>query len=240
MAQAMVEPVAPPGPLLVRVDDIGRDLAADRAFLSTAVACGLRVTCGVVPTWVHAESSSVAYLFDLSRSAPDAVEIHQHGHAHVDHSAGGAFKFEHGETRDLDVQAEELRTGFAHLRGIFGELFAPVLSPPFGHVDDAVRSLAADVGFRALSALGDETGDAAMPAFSPRIDPLEWATPVRRRAWPDVVSERLSLAGEPLTGIVVHPGEYSPTDAAELAHRIRDLVGGSGTANLRTAFGWDS
>jgi hypothetical protein len=236
----MDEPLALAGSLLVRVDDIGRDLAADRAFLSAAVACGLRVTCGVVPTWVNAESSSVAYLLDLSRFSPDALEIHQHGYDHVDHSLGGPFKFEHGETRDPDVQADELRTGFAHLRKIFGELFVPVLSPPFGHVDDTVRVLAATVGFRALSGLGDETGDAAMPAFSPRIDPLEWVTPVRQRPWPDIVSERRSLARETLTGIVVHPHEYAPTDAAELALRIRDLVGASGTANLRMALGWDS
>ena len=175
-----------------------------------------------MPEWLTVDCARRLHALDDRH--PGMVEVHQHGFAHHNYGRSRSLKLEFGAIRSDGVQLAELRAGRERLTVAFPQLFAPVLSPPFGYVDETVRKLTRRAGFLGLSGAGDESGEPGLPAFSPQIDLLSWS-PTRDVPWPRIVQSWRALASQPLGGFVVHPEAMSRAAADRVAAGLAQLVG---------------
>jgi hypothetical protein len=129
------------------------------------------VALAVIPA--IAEESLAARLTAHNRGAGEVLVL-QHGYAHVNHAPGGAKKAEFGDHRPQDTMLEELVLGRQRLEALFGEVFEPILTPPWNRAgDEVIRSLA-QAGLQGLSRFGPRGPGEGDRVVNTHIDIIDW------------------------------------------------------------------
>jgi len=122
------------GPALDRLLDLHRELAVPLAL-------------AVVPS--RATPALAARL-----AAVPAVDVLQHGYAHVNHGTPGEKKIELGAQRPAMVVLGELGTGWLALERLFGDRPLRVMVPPWNRIAPALVPTLPEIGFAGLSTFG--------------------------------------------------------------------------------------
>jgi hypothetical protein len=136
------------GPCTVffRDDDAGWGDERLSALLDLFDRRGLPVDLAVIPAELRPTLTA-----ELTVRAPaGAVHLHQHGVAHVNHEPAGR-KCEFGPARSYAAQAADITRGAAILADAFGDLVAPVFTPPWNRCSAVTADVLADAGFAVLS-----------------------------------------------------------------------------------------
>ena len=149
------------------------------------------------------------------RARAGGVHLHQHGYAHVNHEPVGRT-CEFGPARPYEAQSGDITRGAAILADAFGDLVAPVFTPPWNRCTAVTADALADAGFAVLSR--DST---ATPLPGARIAEVpvtvDWFGSRKGVRWtPYELADRLAAAvrtGGPV-GIMLH---HAVTDDGELA-----------------------
>ncbi len=90
-------------------------------------------------------------------AAEPAVDVLQHGYAHVDHAPASDKKSELGAHRPAMLVLGELGTGRLAMERLFGERPLPVLVPPWNRIAPALVPALPEIGFSGLSTFGART-----------------------------------------------------------------------------------
>jgi hypothetical protein len=159
-----------------RDDDAGPAGPALDRLLGVAAVHAVPLGLAVVPAWLDERAAAAV------RAAPAAVQVLQHGYAHVNHEpappAGSrARKAELGASRPVRVALAELARGRRCLAAAVAERARPVLVPPWNRIAPAVRDALPDAGYRALSTFGPRPAAATAPGLrlvNCHVDPIRW------------------------------------------------------------------
>jgi len=100
--------------------------------------------------------------------------ILQHGYAHRNHAPPAEKKAEFGTHRPAGAMLEELERGRVSLAALFGPLFAPVLTPPWNRIDDALVSRLAEAGLYGLSRYGPRGSAETDSIVNTHVDIVDW------------------------------------------------------------------
>lgn len=83
-----------------------------------------------------------------------AVDLLQHGYAHVNHATPGEKKAELGPHRPAMIVLGELGTGWLALERLFGKRPLGVMVPPWNRIAPALVPTLPEIGFTGLSTFG--------------------------------------------------------------------------------------
>ncbi len=133
----------------------------------------------------------------------DAVD--QHGYAHVNHEPAGR-KCEFGPSRPYEAQAADITRGAGILADAFGDLVAPVFTPPWNRCTAVTGDVLAAAGFAVLSRDNTATPLPGAPIAEVPIT-VDWFGSRKGSRWtPYELADRLAAAvrtGGPV-GIMLH------------------------------------
>ena len=129
------------------------------------------VALAVIPAMV--EDSLAAYLAAHGRQGGE-TQVLQHGYAHVNHAPTGAKKAEFGDHRPLAAMLDELVLGRQRLEGLFGEVFEPILTPPWNRAGNEVTRNLAPAGLQGLSRFGPRGPDEGDSVVNTHVDIIGW------------------------------------------------------------------
>ncbi len=106
-----------------------------------------------------------------------AVDVLQHGYAHVNHASPTDKKAELGLQRPAMIVLGDLGTGWMALERLFGARALPVLVPPWNRIAPPLVPTLPEIGFRGLSTYGARTRE--MPVRGLRqvnthVDLIDW------------------------------------------------------------------
>lgn len=149
--------VASPGPKLDRL-------------LEVSAEAGLLLA--VIPA--SCEPTLVPALSQCSR-----VRVAQHGYSHVNHAprGQGLGAWELGLHRPMSVVLAELDTGRDKLETLFGDVFMPVVVPPWNRIDPRLFESLATREYRAVSMFGARASVTLVDGLSvinAHCDPVRW------------------------------------------------------------------
>jgi len=136
-------------------------------LLALREAARVPLALAVIPKFAQAE------LMERIRLS-GCVSVLQHGWAHEKHSPPGEKASEFGESRPLEASLAELRAGYERLAPMAGDLFLPVLTPPWNRIGKAARDARRQAGLDGLSVFGpagDETN-----VCNTHFDVIAWKT----------------------------------------------------------------
>ena len=107
----------------------------------------------------------------------DPVCVLQHGYAHDNYAPPGKRKIEIGGLRTDESLSRDLEHGREILERHFGEVFVPVLVPPWNRIDARIVDVLAGLGFCGISTL--KARRAVHPAtgllqVNVHLDPVDW------------------------------------------------------------------
>ncbi|MDB5407062.1 MAG: hypothetical protein JWL84_1974 [Rhodospirillales bacterium] len=105
------------------------------------------------------------------------ISILQHGWRHENHAAEGEKKSELGAQRPLATILGELASGWRKLVALFGPRAAPVLTPPWNRVAEALLPLLPDAGYIGVSTFGPRRTALPHPALvqaNTHVDLVDW------------------------------------------------------------------
>ena len=233
--------------VVLRIDDVGRPDLRLWTFIEGLLRTGASVTCGVVPTWLT--TACADYLLQLSTAFPGGIEIHQHGHSHLNRSIICGLKYEHSAWRPFEEQAAELKAGQEALAECFADRYVPVLSPPFGWIDETVALLATHVGFKALTGVAPRNPrtrtlfgrfpfevPSSIPVWSAQIDLLTWDPP-ERKTLAQVTAELDAVESQPVVVITLHPQAIASSDIPELTRMVCTMFRGRRLTGFQALLG---
>lgn len=107
----------------------------------------------------------------------DHAYVLQHGLAHINHEPKGSPASEVGDTRALDLQADDLRRGWEILAQADMPRLLQGFVPPWNRIGDATRLRLPEWGYSFLSAY-EGRGDAApvtgLTHIDAHLDPIRW------------------------------------------------------------------
>jgi len=106
-----------------------------------------------------------------------SITIVQHGWRHHNHAASPDKKCEFGDQRNLEDVKDELRAGANKLKTLFGDMFVPVLVPPWNRIGTKVAEHLKDFGYVGLSTFGDATMVKSTTGFhqvNTHVDLINW------------------------------------------------------------------
>lgn len=100
----------------------------------------------------------------------------QHGYAHRNHAGPKAKKSELGPERRADHAIAELMTGRDALERAFGDMFRPVLVPPWNRIGAHLPPMLPELGYAGLSRFGarDRPAIGAMRLVNAHVDIIDW------------------------------------------------------------------
>jgi len=113
-----------------------------------------------------------------------SVRIAQHGYAHVNHAprGQGLGAWELGLHRKIDDVLNELDLGNTLLNDACGDLYLPVVVPPWNKIDSGLYQALADRNYTAVSTFGTRDSpdlvDGLMSVNS-HVDPIRWKNGAR-------------------------------------------------------------
>ncbi len=91
----------------------------------------------------------------MDKTSRTLVTIVQHGWSHSNHAPPREKKCELGDHRPLNDIEHELTTGAKILAELFGDMFLPVLVPPWNRISTTVTDQLENYGYVGLSTFGD-------------------------------------------------------------------------------------
>ena len=111
-----------------------------------------------------------------------AVDVLQHGYAHINHATPNEKKVEIGPHRPAMIVLGELGTGWLALERLFGDRPLSIMVPPWNRIAPALVPTLPEIGFTGLSTFGHRrraaVGTAAGGAAADRNHPgRPWASP---------------------------------------------------------------
>ncbi len=181
-------------------DAVGPSPALDR-LMAFGERTGVPMTLAVIPRDTGA--ALAARLADAQ-----GVTVAVHGWAHANHAPPGRKNCELGEDRAAGTVLGELGAGLAKLAGLHGDRCLPVLVPPWNRIAPVFLRELPGLGFRALSAFGDEERGGPIRAVNTHVDLIDWRG-TRAGRQPDAlagdIARRLAaMTDEAAVGILAH------------------------------------
>ncbi len=205
-----------------RDDDAGW---ADDRLLSVARVFdgrGLSLDVAAIPTAVSGRLATALRSLTESRS----VAVHQHGYAHVNHENAGR-RSEFGDTRAIEDQLRDLRSGRERLLGLLEGAVEPFFTPPWNRCADATVSLLGELGIRVLSCdvsarRREVPGVAEIPVT------VDWARCSREGGRERLLEELVHTvrwAGRTPIGVMLHHSTMTDGEVASLEELLEALAG---------------
>jgi len=102
------------------------------------------------------------------------IAVVQHGYAHLNHAPPAEKKAEYGPHRPAGEMIDELANGREILESMFGDMFLPVLTPPWNRIAPALASRIGEAGLRGLSAFGRQQPRIGATVVNTHIDIIDW------------------------------------------------------------------
>lgn len=208
-------------PLWWRDDDAVAVTPQLEQLLEIREQAGVPLALAVIPKFAEA-----ALIERLRQAGP--VAVLQHGWAHEKHSLPGEKASEFGQSRPLDASLADLQEGRARLVPMAGELFLPVLTPPWNRIGGAARAARHRAGLPGLSVFG-RSGDEAH-VCNTHFDVIAWKTTRGfiglKKAYHLLANEiesRIEDPGEPI-GLLTHHLVHDVETNAFLRHLLDLLV----------------
>ena len=127
-------------------DAVDASAALDR-LLEIRSETGAPLALAVVPS--YATAALAARL-----AGEDAVDVLQHGYAHVNHAPPADKKIELGPHRPAMLVLGELGTGWLALERLFAKKALPVMVPPWNRIAPALVPTLPEIGFIGVSTFG--------------------------------------------------------------------------------------
>lgn len=216
--------------VFVRDDDAGWNDDALHALLRTMQRAAVPIDLAAIPAAV---TPVLARELQARRRDGQAIGVHQHGYAHLNHEDGGR-KCEFGASRSAAARSADLRNGRDRMRGAFGDTLDAIFTPPWNRVSADTPALLAELGFAALSRDVTATPQQSLPELAVHTDwTRQWrlaaeagADPVQR------ISADLARHVVPgaTLGLMLH---HAVMSAPELEHLAACLVAWRVHPNLR-------
>ena len=153
-----------------RDDDAVEATPALERLLEVQRDCGAPLALAVVP------ARATAGLAARLALAP-AVDVLQHGYAHLNHAAAGDRKIELGAERPAMMVLGELGTGWLALERLFGARALPVMVPPWNRIAPNLVPTLPEIGFRGLSSFGPRARPQpvrGLAQINTHVDPIDW------------------------------------------------------------------
>ena len=146
----------------------------------------------------------------------------QHGYAHRNHAGPNEKKCELGPERRADHVIAELMTGRDALEKAFGDMFRPVLVPPWNRLGAHLPPMLPELGYAGLSRFGARLRSAigAMRMVNTHVDIIDWKG---RRGF---IGAELALAQTIGHLKARREGAVDPAEATGLLthHRVHDAA----------------
>jgi len=98
----------------------------------------------------------------------------QHGYAHLNHAPPAEKKAEYGPHRPGGEMIAELANGREILESMFGDMFLPVLTPPWNRIAPALASRIGEARLQGLSAFGRNQPQIGATVVNAHIDIIDW------------------------------------------------------------------
>lgn len=155
-----------PARLWLRDDDAVAPSAALERLLTLTGAMAVPLAIAAIPA---RSGEALARRLDGAQG----VTVALHGWSHRNHAPAPEKKQELGAHRPLEQVLDELSRGQAHLAGLHGGQFCPVLVPPWNRISPEVTQALPRLGLRALSVFGAEK-PAALPQINTHVDVMDW------------------------------------------------------------------
>lgn len=194
----------------LRDDDAVEPTAALGRLLELAERFTVPATLAVIPASTDERLSR-----DLAGRGDIGVAVH--GWSHRNHAPMGEKSQELGAHRPREVVLGELTAGYTRLKALYPSAFVPLLVPPWNRIDAGLIAGLPEIGFRALSVFGPETGGKPHRTFAhpeltiinTHVDVIDWHGARGCRDHAEIVDDilrRLDQAGEGggATGILTH------------------------------------
>jgi hypothetical protein len=106
-----------------------------------------------------------------------AVDVLQHGYAHVNHAPPADKKIELGSHRPAMMVLGELGTGWLALERLFGKKALPVMVPPWNRIAPALVPALPEIGFTGISTFGSRKRRDAVRGLrqvNTHVDLIDW------------------------------------------------------------------
>jgi peptidoglycan/xylan/chitin deacetylase (PgdA/CDA1 family) len=110
-------------------------------------------------------------------AAEPAVDLLQHGYAHVNHATPSERKTELGPHRPAMVVLGELGTGWLALERLFGGRALSVMVPPWNRIAPALVPALPEIGFSGLSTFGPRRRArpvSGLAQINTHVDLIDW------------------------------------------------------------------
>jgi hypothetical protein len=146
LSRALDEAGAPVA-FFFRDDDGGWEDARLRALLDLHERRGVPIDLALIP---DALGPRIVPELERRVSRSDAVGLHQHGRAHVNHEPSGR-KCEFGPSRKAVDQYTDIESGRNTLAERFGERVDPIFTPPWNRCTQVTAVSLSALDFRVLS-----------------------------------------------------------------------------------------
>lgn len=153
-----------------RDDDAVDATPALERLLELQHATGAALSLAVVPA--HATEALAERL-----AGEPAVDVLQHGYAHVNHAGAGEKKAELGLNRPAMIVLGDLGTGWMALERLFGARALNVLVPPWNRIAPPLVPALPEIGFRGLSTFGARPRAEPVRGFrqvNTHLDLIDW------------------------------------------------------------------
>ena len=150
-------------------DAVDVTVALDR-LLEIRNATRAPLALAVVPA--RATAALAAWLADEA-----AVDVLQHGYAHVNHAPPADKKIELGSHRPAMMVLGELGTGWLALERLFGKKALPVMVPPWNRIAPALVPTLPEIGFTGVSTFGSRKRRDAVRGLrqvNTHVDLIDW------------------------------------------------------------------
>ncbi len=153
-----------------RDDDAAEATAPLERLLELAEETGAPLTLAVIP------KTATTALGDLLADRK-AVELVQHGYAHLNHAGSGEKKIELGVHRPTDHVVAEIALGWQVLSQRFGTPPRPILVPPWNRIAPHLIPMLPELGYAGLSTFGARDRTEPVPGLrqvNTHIDIIDW------------------------------------------------------------------
>lgn len=134
--------------IFFRNDDVRHEL--DQSLIDLTMLCiehNVPISHAVEPANVTPEVSE--WLIDMKKQYPNLIEIIQHGYNH--NLANPDQKMEFGGNRGYQEQYEDIKKGQEIMNRLFGNLWEPIFTFPYGTFNTQTLKVIDDLGYKAIS-----------------------------------------------------------------------------------------
>jgi peptidoglycan/xylan/chitin deacetylase (PgdA/CDA1 family) len=134
--------------IFFRNDDVRHTL--DQSLIDLTRLCidhKVPISHAVEPANITPEVSE--WLIDIKKQFPDLIEIIQHGYNH--NLANPDQKMEFGGNRGYQEQYDDIKKGQEIMNRVFGNLWEPIFTFPYGTFNTHTLKAIDDLGYKAIS-----------------------------------------------------------------------------------------